>query len=67
MRDWCADVWSRKHIICKGKWRDTAWFSVTDDDWSVVKKGSEAWLDPSNFDEQGRQKRGLRECREACK
>ncbi|KAL6860695.1 hypothetical protein ACO1O0_004728 [Amphichorda felina] len=57
----------RKHIICKGKWRDTAWFSITEDEWPVVKKGFEVWLDASNFDDEGRQKRGLRECREAGK
>lgn len=58
---------SRKHIVCKGKWRDTAWLSITDDEWPAIKKGFEAWLDATNFDEEGRQKRGLKECREACK
>lgn len=55
----------RKHIIVKGRRRDTAWFSVTDDEWPVVKAGAEAWLDEGNFDENGKQKRGLKECREA--
>lgn len=48
----------------KGKRRDTAWFSMIDDDWPAVKKGFEAWLSDSNFDDNGRQKRGLKECRD---
>lgn len=55
----------RKHIIVKGRRRDTAWFSVTDDEWHVVKAGFNAWLDWSNFDENGKQKRALKEFREA--
>lgn len=54
----------RKHWIMKGKRRDTSWFSMIDDDWPTVKKGFETWLSNSNFDENGRQKRGLKECRE---
>jgi hypothetical protein len=48
----------------KGKRRDTAWFSMIDDDWTTVKKGFTLWLSEDNFDESGRQKRGLKECRE---
>ncbi|KAH8807514.1 acyl-CoA N-acyltransferase [Xylogone sp. PMI_703] len=54
----------RKHMIIKGKWRDTAWYSITADEWPAVKRGFEAWLDPENFDKEGRQLRGLKECRE---
>lgn len=50
-------------MVIKGKWRNTAWFSITDDEWPAVRQGLETWLDDSNFDEQGRQKRGLKECR----
>ena len=45
----------RKHMIVKGENRDTAWYAMTDDDWAVAKPAFEAWLDPSNFDEEGRQ------------
>ncbi|KAG8406791.1 hypothetical protein J3458_021120 [Metarhizium acridum] len=54
----------RKHMVIKGRERDTAWFSITDGEWARVKKGFEAWLDDGNFDHDGRQRRGLRECRE---
>lgn len=58
---------SRKHIVCKGKRRDTAWFSVTNDEWPAAGKGFEAWLDENNFDAEGKQKRGLKELRESFK
>ncbi|KAG8415797.1 hypothetical protein J3459_014052 [Metarhizium acridum] len=51
-------------MVIKGRERDTAWFSITDGEWARVKKGFEAWLDDGNFDHDGRQRRGLRECRE---
>lgn len=54
----------RKHMIVKGRFRDSAYYAMTDDDWPAVKRGFEAWLDESNFDENGRQRRGLKECRE---
>lgn len=43
----------------KGRNRDTAWFSVLDKDWAEVKAGYEAWLDPMNFDTDGKQKSPL--------
>ncbi|KAL6872435.1 acyl-CoA N-acyltransferase [Trichoderma longibrachiatum] len=55
----------RKHMIVKGRRRDTAWLSMTDDEWDAARRGFELWLDESNFDESGRQKKGLRECRES--
>ncbi|KAL2210863.1 acetyltransferase [Sarocladium strictum] len=54
----------RQHIIVKGRRRDSAYFSVIKEEWPAVKKGLETWLDDSNFDGEGKQKRGLRECRE---
>ncbi|EHK17216.1 uncharacterized protein TRIVIDRAFT_66166 [Trichoderma virens Gv29-8] len=54
----------RKHMIVKGRRRDSAWLSIIDDEWPAVQKGFEIWLDENNFDENGKQKRGLRECRE---
>ncbi len=49
----------RKHLVVKGHNRDTAWFAMTDDDWAIAKPAFEAWLAPSNFDENGKQKRTL--------
>lgn len=53
-----------KHMVIKGHSRDTAWYAMTEDDWPVVKAAFEAWLDPDNFDADGRQKRGLAAIRE---
>ena len=52
-------------MIIKGRRRDTAWFSITDEEWPVVKKGFEEWLDESNFDSSGNQIRSLKAVREA--
>lgn len=51
----------RKHMIVKGRNRDTAWYSITDDEWPAIRAGDEAWLAEENFDGAGRQKRSLRE------
>ena len=53
----------RKHMIVKGENRDTAWYAMTDDDWRIAKPAFEAWLDPSNFDSKGRQRKRLEEFR----
>lgn len=53
----------RQHMIVKGRNRDTAWFSMLDGEWPAVKAAFEAWLDPSNFDEAGEQRRSLKEFR----
>ena len=52
-------------MISMGKRRDSAWFSIIDDEWPAAKKGFEAWLDESNFDAEGKQKRGLKELRDS--
>ena len=49
----------RKHMIVKGRSRDSDWLSIIDDEWPVVKAALEAWLDGSNFDEHGKQVRSL--------
>jgi len=51
----------RQHMIIKGRNRDTAWFSILDREWAARKARLEAWLDPSNFDAQGKQKLALSE------
>ena len=45
----------RQHMIVKGENRDTAWFSMLDSEWPARKAAFEAWLDPANFDADGRQ------------
>jgi RimJ/RimL family protein N-acetyltransferase len=49
----------RQATIYKGRNRDTAWYSITDRDWPTVKRAFERWLDPTNFDAEGRQRRSL--------
>jgi RimJ/RimL family protein N-acetyltransferase len=54
----------RKHMIVKGRNRDTAFFSVTDDEWmSGVRQALEGWLEKENFDGEGRQLRKLEDIR----
>ena len=54
----------RQHIIYKGRSRDTAWFSMIDTEWPLVKQGLETWLDVKNFEEDGKQIRRLEDLRE---
>lgn len=49
----------RKHMVVKGKNRDTAWFSIIDSEWPAIRAAFERWLDPGNFDAAGRQKTAL--------
>ncbi len=49
----------RQHMVVKGANRDTAWFSILDDEWPVRAQAFRRWLAPSNFDAQGRQKLSL--------
>jgi hypothetical protein len=49
----------RQAVIYKGRNRDTAWFSITDQEWPAIKGAYEAWLAPSNFDAGGKQKTRL--------
>ena len=53
----------RQHMIVKGANRDTAWFSILDGEWPAVRAGFEAWLAPSNFDADGRQRGALESVR----
>jgi RimJ/RimL family protein N-acetyltransferase len=53
----------RQHMIVKGLNRDTAWFAMLDSEWPARKRAFEEWLDPSNFDEEGRQKTRLNAAR----
>ena len=49
----------RQHLVIKGKSRDSAWFSMLDSEWAARKRAFEAWLEPTNFDGEGRQRQGL--------
>ena len=49
----------RQHMISKGRNRDTAWYSMIDKDWPARRAAFERWLDPENFDAEGRQKISL--------
>lgn len=49
----------RQHMVTKGRNRDTAWFSIIDSEWPALKTGYERWLQPENFDADGRQKSKL--------
>ena len=50
-------------MIVKGRNRDSAWFSIIDGEWPSRRAAFEAWLDPANFDEAGRQCRSLGDIR----
>jgi RimJ/RimL family protein N-acetyltransferase len=50
----------RNALVYKGRNRDTAWFSITDVEWPGVAAAHRAWLDPANFDADGRQRSPLR-------
>jgi len=54
----------RQHLVVKGRNRDTAWYSILDGEWPQLKAAFEAWLDPGNFDESGRQLQALAHLRE---
>jgi RimJ/RimL family protein N-acetyltransferase len=47
----------RQAIVNKGRNRDTTWFAIIDRDWQGgLREAYLRWLDPANFDAQGRQK-----------
>jgi RimJ/RimL family protein N-acetyltransferase len=49
----------RQDRIVKGHNRNTAWFSMIDDEWPELKNAYQQWLSPDNFDQQGVQKQKL--------
>jgi RimJ/RimL family protein N-acetyltransferase len=53
----------RQHRVVKGRNRDTAWYSIIDEEWPALKVAYEAWLSAANFDATGRQRRSLGEMR----
>jgi RimJ/RimL family protein N-acetyltransferase len=55
----CFEGLFRRHMVVKGRNRDTAWYAITDDEWPGVRAGFRQWLDPGNLDPAGRQQRSL--------
>src|ERR1041384_6702981 len=49
----------RQATLTRGRNRDTMWFSVIDRDWPARRGAFERWLDPVNFDAEGRQRQSL--------
>jgi len=49
----------RQATVYKGRNRDTAWFSIIDQEWPALKEAYLAWLSPENFDESGAQRKRL--------
>lgn len=53
----------RNHGIMRQRNRDTAWFSITVEEWPDIKAVFEAWLDPANFRADGQQIESLTDLR----
>ena len=51
----------RHAYVSKGRNRDKAIFAIIDKDWPALRAAFEAWLEPANFDESGRQRSRLSE------
>ncbi len=49
----------RQDRIAKGRNRNTAWFSILDEEWIDLQKAYVAWLNADNFDVDGKQKKRL--------
>jgi RimJ/RimL family protein N-acetyltransferase len=49
----------RQALVYKGRNRDTAWYAAIDAEWPQLRAAFERWLDPSNFDSNGRQRARL--------
>lgn len=49
----------RNAVVYNGRSRDTAWYSITDLEWPLVRAGFEQWLSPENFNDRGEQLAGL--------
>jgi RimJ/RimL family protein N-acetyltransferase len=49
------------HMVSKGRNRDTAWYSILDDEWPEVRDIIKSWLEDDNFDAAGNACRSLSE------
>ncbi|MGB3683530.1 MAG: GNAT family protein [Rubrobacteraceae bacterium] len=50
--------WTR---VYKGRNWDTAWYAAIDQEWPALEDAFQRWLDPANFDGEGRQEKRLSE------
>ena len=55
----------RQATVYKGRSRDTAWYSVIDSEWPLLREAFERWLDRDNFDASGVQRARLEDIRAA--
>jgi RimJ/RimL family protein N-acetyltransferase len=46
----------RQATVYKGRSRDTAWYAMIDSEWPQLEQAYLRWLDPANFDPQGKQR-----------
>jgi RimJ/RimL family protein N-acetyltransferase len=46
----------RQATVYKGRNRDTAWYAAIDQEWPALQAAFLEWLDPANFDQNGRQR-----------
>lgn len=53
----------RNDMVTKGRSRNTAWWSITDDEWPALDEALTLWLAPSNFGADGSQLRTLESLR----
>lgn len=53
----------RNATVYKGRTRDTAWFSIIDEEWPEVRNALVSWLSSDNFDNQGQQRHSLNDVR----
>ncbi len=49
----------RAHLLVKGRRRDTAFFSILEDEWPARRDAIAAWLDDANWDHAGAPRRSL--------
>ncbi len=49
----------RQALVVKGRNRDTAWYACIDSEWPALRQAFDTWLDPANFDADGRQRQPL--------
>ena len=49
----------RQAGVYKGRSRDTAWYAMIDSEWPELDRAFRRWLDPANFDAQGKQRERL--------
>lgn len=54
-------------MIASGRRRDSAYFSIIEEEWLVVKEALEMWLAEENFDGEGKQRRRLEDIRQKLK